>query len=78
MYTDLCGPSHLPSGLFRHLMVLINISSIWSHVCLLLSRNLMFAKMLAQIICYMHNFLQISSFNDGIMTHLKGAVIEKK
>ena len=36
------------------------------------------AKVLAQIICYMHNFLQISSFNDGIMTHLKGEVIEKK
>ena len=24
----------------------------------------------------MHNFLQISSFNDGITTHLKGEVIE--
>ena len=31
-------------------MVLIDASSRWSHVCLLLSRNLAFAKLLAQII----------------------------
>ena len=31
-------------------MVLIDASSRWSHVCLLLSRNLVFAKLLAQMI----------------------------
>ena len=33
MYTDLCGPSHPPSGLFRYLMVLINVSSIYMVSC---------------------------------------------
>ncbi|KAL4562174.1 hypothetical protein LXL04_034368 [Taraxacum kok-saghyz] len=47
---DICGPIHPPSGPFRYFMVLIDASSKWSHVCLLSSRNMAFAKFLAQII----------------------------
>ena len=50
IHVDICGPIHPPSGSFRYFMVLIDASSRWSHVCLLLSRNLAFAKLLAQII----------------------------
>ena len=44
IHGDICG------GSFRYFMVLIDASSRWSHVCLLSSRNLAFAKLLAQII----------------------------
>lgn len=47
---DICGPINPPSGPFRYFIVLIDASSIWSHVCLLSSRNLAFARSLAQII----------------------------
>ena len=47
---DICGPIHPPCGSFRYFMVLIDASSRWSHVCLLSSRNLAFARLLAQII----------------------------
>lgn len=47
---DICGPIHPPSGPFRYFMVLIDASSRWSHVCLLSSRDMAFAKFLAQII----------------------------
>ena len=47
---DICGPIHPPSGPFRYFMVLIDASSRWSHVCLLSTRNMAFAKFLAQII----------------------------
>ncbi|RYE23962.1 MAG: hypothetical protein EOP45_06335 [Sphingobacteriaceae bacterium] len=47
---DICGPIHPPSGPFRYFMVLIDASSKWSHVCLLSTRNMAFAKLLAQII----------------------------
>lgn len=47
---DICGPIHPPSGPFRYFMVLIDASSRWSHVCLLSTRNVAFAKFLAQII----------------------------
>ena len=50
IHGDICGPIHPPSGTFRYFMVLIDASSIWSHVCLLPSHNLAFAKLLAQII----------------------------
>ena len=50
IHGDICGPIHPPNGSFRHFMVLIDASSRWSHVCLLSSRNLPFAKLLAQII----------------------------
>ena len=47
---DICGPIHPPSGTFRYFMVLIDASTRWSHVCLPSTRNLAFARLLAQII----------------------------
>ena len=47
---DICGSIHPPSGPFRYFMVLIDASTRWSHVCLLSSRNVAFARLLAQII----------------------------
>jgi len=47
---DICGPIHPPCGPFRYFMVLIDASSKWSHVCLLSSRNIAFARLIAQII----------------------------
>ena len=47
---DICGPIHPPSGPFRYFMVLIDASTRWSHVCLFSSRNVAFARLLAQII----------------------------
>ena len=47
---DICGPIHPPSGPFRYFMILIDVSTRWSHVCLLSSRNVTFARLLAQII----------------------------
>ena len=50
IHGDICGPNNPPSGPFRYFMVLIDASSRWSHVCLLSSQNLAFARLLAQII----------------------------
>ena len=50
MHGDIGGPIHPSSGSFSYFMVLIDVSSRWSHVCLLSSRNLACAKLLAQII----------------------------
>ncbi|GKD13676.1 retrovirus-related pol polyprotein from transposon TNT 1-94 [Tanacetum coccineum] len=47
---DICGPIHPAYGPFRYFMVLIDTSSRWSHVSLLSTRNVAFAKFLAQII----------------------------
>jgi len=47
---DICGPIHPLCGPFRYFMVLIDASSRWSHVCLLSTRNVAFARFLAQII----------------------------
>ena len=47
---DIYGPIHPPSGPFRYFMVLIDASTRWSHVCLISSRNVAFARLLAQII----------------------------
>ena len=47
---ETCGPIHPSSGPFRYFMVLIDASSKWSYVCLLSTRNLAFAKLLAQIL----------------------------
>ncbi|GJW81459.1 retrovirus-related pol polyprotein from transposon TNT 1-94, partial [Tanacetum coccineum] len=47
---DICGPIHPPCGPFRYFMVLIDVSSRWSHVSLLSTCNVAFAKFLAQII----------------------------
>ena len=50
IHGDICGPIHPPCGPFRYFMVLINASTRWSHVCLLSTRNVAFARLLAQII----------------------------
>ena len=42
-FLDICGP-------FRSFMVLVDASTRWSHVCLLSTRNLAYARLLAQII----------------------------
>ncbi|KAJ0919088.1 putative RNA-directed DNA polymerase [Helianthus annuus] len=47
---DICGPIHPPCGPFRYFLVLIDASSRWSHVSLLATRNVAFARLLAQII----------------------------
>ena len=47
---DICGPIHPACGPFRYFMVLIDASTRWSHVTLLSSRNMAFAKLLSQII----------------------------
>jgi hypothetical protein len=47
---DICGSIHSPCGPFRYFIVLVDASTRWSHVCLLSTCNLMFAKLLAQII----------------------------
>jgi hypothetical protein len=50
IHGDICGPIHPPCGPFRYFMVLIDSSTRWSHVCLLSTRNVAFARLLAQII----------------------------
>ena len=47
---DICGPIHPSCGTFTYFMVLIDSSSRWSHVTLLSTRNLAFARLLAQSI----------------------------
>ncbi|CAI0399065.1 unnamed protein product [Linum tenue] len=47
---DICGPIHPPCGPFRYFMVLIDASTRWSHVSLLSTRNLAFARLLTQLI----------------------------
>jgi len=47
---DICGLIHPPCGSFRYFMVLIDVSTRWSHICLLSTRNQTFAKLLAQLI----------------------------
>lgn len=57
IYGDICGPIHLPSGPLRYFMVLIDALTRWSYVCLLLTRNLAFARLLAQLIRLRAHFL---------------------
>jgi GAG-pre-integrase domain len=47
---DICGSISPPCGPFRYFMILIDASTRWSHVCLLATRNVAFARLLAQII----------------------------
>ncbi|OMP03727.1 Integrase, catalytic core [Corchorus capsularis] len=47
---DMCGPIHPATRPFRYFMVLVDASCRWSHVCLLSTRNVAFARLLAQII----------------------------
>ena len=45
-----CGSIHPPCGSFRCFMILINVFTRWSHVCLLSTCNVVFARLLAQMI----------------------------
>ena len=47
---DICRSTHPPCGLFRYYIILMDASTSWSHVCLLSTCNLTFARLLAQII----------------------------
>ena len=49
IHRDICGPIHPPCGPIRYFMVLIDASTRWSHICLLSTRNIAFARLLAQI-----------------------------
>jgi Integrase core domain len=53
---DICGLISPPFRPFRYFMVLIDASTRWSHVCLLATRNVTFARLLAQIIQLRANF----------------------
>jgi len=44
---DIGEPIHLPCRPFRYFIVLIDASSKWSHVCLLSSWNVAFARLIA-------------------------------
>ncbi|KAK6152021.1 hypothetical protein DH2020_014656 [Rehmannia glutinosa] len=61
IHGDICGPIHPASGPFRYFMVLIDESCRWSHICLLSTRNVAFARLLAQIIKLRAHFLIILS-----------------
>jgi hypothetical protein len=50
IHGDICGPIQLISGPFKYFMILIDASTRWSHVCLLLTGNHAFAKIMAQVI----------------------------
>lgn len=50
IHGDICGPINPPCGPFRYFIVLIDASTRWSHVALLLTGNLAFARLLAQLI----------------------------
>ena len=47
---DICDPIQPLYGPFRYFMVLIDASTLWSHVCLLTTRNHVFAKIITQVI----------------------------
>ena len=50
IHEDICGLIHLPCGPFCYFMILIDVFIGWSHVCLISTRNVVFAKLIAQII----------------------------
>ena len=49
IHRDICGPIHPPCGPFRYFIVLIDVSTRLSYVCLLSTRNVVFARLLAQM-----------------------------
>ena len=56
IHGDICELMHLASGPFRYFMVLMDASCRWSHVCLLSTRNVAFARLLVQIIKFRAHF----------------------
>ena len=70
---DIYGLIHPSSGPFRYFMVLVDASCKWSHVCLLSTRNVAFARLLTQIIKLRahfseHNIKSIRMNNAGEFT----------
>ena len=57
IHGDICGLIHPPCEPFRYFMILINASTRWSHVCLLSTGNVAFARLLVQIIILQAQFL---------------------
>jgi hypothetical protein len=55
---DICGPIHPLCGHFRYFMVLVDASTIWSHMCLLSTCNHAFAKFMMQVIRLKVNYLE--------------------
>ena len=47
---DICGSIHPSCGTFRYFMILIDASIRWSHFSLLSTRNVVFVRLLTQII----------------------------
>ena len=50
IHGDICGPINPPSGPFRYFMVLIDASTRWSNISLLSTQNVVFSRLLAQLI----------------------------
>ena len=50
IHGHICGPIHPPCEPFRYFMVLIDASTRWSHVCLLSTIYVNFARLLAQMV----------------------------
>jgi hypothetical protein len=53
---DICGSISPLCRPFKYFMILIDVSTRWSHVCLLATRNVIFSRLLAQIIQLRVNF----------------------
>jgi hypothetical protein len=47
---NICGIISPPRGPFKYFMILIDTSTRWSHICLLTTKNIIFTRLLAQII----------------------------
>lgn len=58
---DICGPINPPCGQFRYFMVLIYALTHWLHVCLLSTCNLVFVRLLTQIISLRVHFFDYSN-----------------
>ena len=50
IHGDICRPIHPPCGPFRYFMILIDACIRWSHVYLLSTCNVAFARLIAQMI----------------------------
>ena len=50
IHGDIYEPIHPPYGPFRYFMILIDAFTRWSHVCIISTRNVAIARLLAQII----------------------------
>jgi hypothetical protein len=71
---DTCGFISPPCGPFRYFMILIDPSIRWSHICLLVTRNIAFARLLVQIIQlradYQIQSIQLDNVGEFTFNHL--------